>query len=103
MNDAIPLKITSLTIANAADAKRKLLDAVGSYASVTIAADAIDSIDLAGIQLLISLFRHARAAGKKASLRGALRDSVRDKIALSGISDKPCETGEQLAEACAAC
>ncbi len=103
MNDAIPIKIASLTIANASDARARFLEATGSFASVTIAADAIETIDLAGLQLLVSLFRHARATGKKAALKGALREGVREKILLAGLCEGPCETGEQLSEACAAC
>ncbi len=103
MNDAIPIRIENMTVSNASDARAKLLEATGSFASVTIAADAIENIDLAGLQLIVSLFRHARAAGRKVSLKGPLRESVRDKIFLAGLCEGPCETGEQLSEACAAC
>ncbi len=103
MSDPKPLTVSSLTIATVASVKTRFLDALGASASVTIAAEAIESIDLAGIQLLVSLFRQSRVVGKKAALQGPLRESVREKILLIGMCEGLCETGEQLSEACAAC
>ena len=103
MSETKKLALPNLTIDSVSNAKSLLLGALDSSSAVTIAADSIESIDLAGFQLLVSLFRHASAAGKKASIQGPLRESVREKIRLVGLCEGPCETGEQLTEACAAC
>ncbi|KFC75638.1 Sulfate permease-like transporter, MFS superfamily [Bosea sp. LC85] len=69
----------------------QMTSAVQAEAQVEIDCSALAVIDLAGLQLLVSAARTARAAGKRISLR-APSDILNAALARAGIS--PAQLGD---------
>ncbi|MGO4171056.1 STAS domain-containing protein [Bosea sp. TAF32] len=69
----------------------EISSAVQAEAEVEIDCSALSMIDLAGLQLLVSAGRTARAAGKRISLRGP-SEILNAALARAGIS--PAQLGD---------
>lgn len=91
--------VTSLTIERAGESRDRYLSILEKDKGGAIDLGSLAEIDLAGIQILVALIRDAVARKRDVRLTGALRAEVIHRVALSGLSDTACATGEQLESA----
>ena len=85
---------TSLTLANAGEAKQALLKALQGNRSVTLDASALTEVDVAGLQLLCAAHRFAAANGKKVAWARGERPAVATTAAAAGFgSGRGCAVG----------
>ena len=85
-----------MTIDRAANCRTVLLEYLARGKPAVIDVSKTVSIDLSGIQILIAFFREAEASRHEAHLTGALSPEVRRVIAIAGLGDGECESGECL-------
>jgi len=96
MKNTVLGDFTALTVGGAGAARAKILAGLSGSDSVSIRLDGLETIDLAGLQALVSFFREAKALGKSAALTGPISSGVRQRLRLAGLCEGGCETGEQL-------
>ena len=83
----------ALTVYEAVDAKRELLQALAASAELEIDVTGLDELDTAGLQLLLLLRRESLRAAKPVRLAGgshALAE-VLDRYGLAALFDEPLE------------
>lgn len=91
--------VTSLTIDRAGESRELYLALIEKDKGGAIDLGLLAEIDLAGIQILVALIRDATARKRDIRFTGALRPEITHRVALSGLSDTACATGEQLESA----
>ena len=84
-----------MTIENALEYKRTLSEAAsGKKPSFDLSG--VPAIDVSGIQLLVAAVRESARDRGSITLTGELSPGVHQTIALMGLSDGKCGTGEEL-------
>ncbi len=89
----------SLTIDFAVECRKKYLELLTGEDDVIFDVSEITDIDLAGLQILLALFKQAAIEKKKLRLTGIVGDNLQSCAVTAGISDTPCRTGEELEQA----
>ncbi len=88
-----------LTIEHAVGCRNKLLETIGKGNPLTVDLSELESIDLAGLQILVAFLREAASVKLDAHFAGPLGIEVQRTIVLSGLCDRECLTGESLESA----
>lgn len=91
--------LSALSIEYATNVRRDLVDLLTGQDPISIDFSGIETLDLSGLQLLVSLLREAEKKKKAIHFFGDLSESVRHFVTLSGVADCECQTGEQLENA----
>ncbi|MGA8740043.1 MAG: STAS domain-containing protein [Terracidiphilus sp.] len=73
-------------IAQAADLKEILIDAIGSFASVRVEVSGASAIDVTTVQLLWTALSHASSAGKDFAIEGRWNKEIERSLSGTGIS-----------------
>lgn len=87
-----------LTVANVVELKAEILAELGKKGVVTFDVSAVETVDFAGFQLIVALWREAATRDVTVRLTGTLTGGVVDRLKRLGLSETPIETGEQLTE-----
>ncbi|MBJ6723779.1 STAS domain-containing protein [Geomesophilobacter sediminis] len=85
-----------LAIVNGAAAKEALVEALDAAAEVTVDLAGVTELDLIGLQVLCSLHRSARDAGKRALIAGGDNGAVRQAVEAAGFHRNGCGRGGEL-------
>ncbi len=84
----------ALTIQQAGDLKDALLRSLSSAEQVSLHLEKVTDIDIAGLQILCSAYRTARAMNKSLILAGGLSDALKKAVDDSGYSCRAgCSSG----------
>jgi anti-anti-sigma regulatory factor len=86
----------TLTIDNAVEFQKTFLDTLKKGATPVVDLSGIESIDLAGIQLLVAYAREALEKKVDIHFIGTIHESVRASLILAGIAEQSCETGDDV-------
>lgn len=87
-----------LTIENVSDLKTELLGELGANGVATFDVSSLETVDFAGFQLIVALWREAAARDVTVRLTGMLTEGIALRLRRLGLSEVPIETGEQLTE-----
>jgi anti-anti-sigma factor len=77
----------NLTIANAEELKNKMMAGL-EFENISIRLKDVESIDLAGVQVLLAYARSAKEKKQKTGFLTELPDEIRDILNSAGISQK---------------
>ena len=91
--------VMSLTIERAGESRTRFLSLLEKGKNGSIDLGSLAEIDLAGIQILVALIRDGVERKRDVRLTGTLKADVVQRVALSGVCDPGCATGEQLESA----
>lgn len=94
MNDS-----PALSIEYVSGSKGLLLGRLAESKEMCLDLAVVDAIDLSGVQLLVALMREAVDQKKEVHFTGSLSASFRNVLALAGVAQGGCETGEELESA----
>lgn len=78
----------SLSIENAEETKRKLLESLDGAKEAVVDLSGVQSIDLAGMQVLIALAKECRERSISLRFDGNLRAAARERLEDAGFIDK---------------
>jgi anti-anti-sigma regulatory factor len=73
-------------IAQAADLKQILMEAIGSFESVRIEVSGASAIDVTAVQLLWAALSHASSTGKDLAIEGPWNEEIVRSLSCTGIS-----------------
>ncbi len=87
-----------LTVANAADLKEELLAELGKNGVAAFDVSDLETVDFAGFQLIVALWREAARRNVTVRLTGTLNRDISARLNRLGLSEIPIESGEQLTD-----
>lgn len=87
-----------LTVANVAELKAKLLSEMGKDGVVTYDISSMETVDFAGFQLIVALFREAAARSVSVLFTGRLSPEMAARLKRLGLSETPLTTGQELTD-----
>lgn len=87
-----------LTVANVAELKAEILADLGKNGVATFDVSSVETVDFAGFQLIVALWREAANRDVTVRLTGTLTEGIKTRLNRLGLSETPIETGEQLTE-----
>lgn len=100
MSKQLPVLIPErMTIENAREIQKQLLEALENSGVITIDFEKVEVIDLAGIQLLLALFREAEKRKIVITCSDMIPEQVVAKLRLFGFCNDSCTSAEKLCEA----
>ena len=76
-----------LTVANAADLKAELLAELGKNGVATFDVSGLETVDFAGFQLIVALWREAARRDVTVRLTGTLNGSIAERLNRLGLSE----------------
>lgn len=86
------------TIENASELKKDLLAAFGKAKEVTIDVSDVTTIDLAGFQVLVALWREGAKRGVPVKFTGMLSKAFSERLSGLGLGEVAFENGVQLTD-----
>ncbi|MGA7243713.1 MAG: STAS domain-containing protein [Terracidiphilus sp.] len=93
-------------IAQAAELKQILMEAIGSFAPVSIQVSGASAIDVTAVQLLWAALSHASTTGKEFAIVGPWDEEIERSLSCTGISpimhSMLAQSGEEESNALAA-
>lgn len=90
---------SDMTIERAGECRNFLLDSIGKKGEQTIDLSGVTAMDLSGVQLLIACLRQAAVSAREVHFTGALAPEVQHTVAIAGLREDGCSTGEALESA----
>jgi len=87
-----------LTIENVADLKRELLADLGTGGVAAFDISDIQTVDFAGFQLIVALWREAANRDVTITLTGDLSEGLVARFKRLGLGEEPIGTGAQLTD-----
>lgn len=92
------VSVGRMTIDRSREIKVVFIDLLSGSGEAVLDFEKTEEIDLAGIQLLVALFREATQKGVTLRCRGRLNDRVISRLRIFGLCDEACGTAEGLGE-----
>lgn len=85
-----------MTIDRSREIQAAFLDLLSGSGEQVLDFEKTEEIDLAGIQLLIALFRESTQKGVSLTCTGMLSERLVSRLTLFGLCDEACGTAERL-------
>ncbi len=88
-----------MTIERAVECRNFFLESLERKGEPCTDLSGVATIDLSGVQILVAYLKQAAAAAREVHFTGALSPEVQRAIAMAGLSEGDCATGEALESA----